>query len=304
MAIGAGCSSRAHRDADAFVGDLPIHAEVVAGVAARDGVTLAQARTQVADVLRWVQRRHERLGDDAGLAPERATHLRRSALARLYLQEVFEPNHRASDIPAGDPLLARALVDPRHVHPTIHEVCQVVVGPPGKFDPETTPKTTEDPRWRAQASDRLAHLAEFAEEVVPPGDPDACTLLARLRPFAPKDDDQIVVRVESAGGFDLDACAELAQDGSCEQPRFAPEWTSVVRDGPVPGFRPPFFSRFGLHFVLVHAVLPAKSPDALGFTEEVRASVTPRWRAEAYAKLIEDLRTRAAVQILGAKRDP
>lgn len=298
----AGCGGADDRGAGIHVGELPLHDAVVELVATRDGVDTDAARTRAADVLRWAQRRRERLGEAAELAPERAAHLRRSALARLYLQTVFEPTHGPDDLAADDPRLVKARADPRNVHPTIHEVCQVVVAPPGKFDPETTPARTADPRWRAVASARLEAFAAFVRQAVPPGDPEACTLLARLRRFAPADDDEVVIRVENAVGFDLDACAVTGDDGRCSEPRFASEWTEVVREGEVPGFRGPFPSRFGLHLALVHAVLPAASADAPGFDDAVRADITPRWRAEALAALLEDLRTREAVQVLGGER--
>ncbi|MBK6917126.1 MAG: hypothetical protein IPH07_06980 [Deltaproteobacteria bacterium] len=270
-------------------------ARVVAMVAARDGLDAEAARQRVearrriaADALAGADL------PEALLSPSRRAHLARTAAARVALADLFEASHGAEDIPDDDPMLQRARADGRFVHPRLHRVCQVIATPPGKLEGDALAAALAAPGWEARATEVIATLRRHVEATVPLGDPQACALmLSMLRLEHDDPDDDVVLRGEGGGGFDLTACAVApAADGSCSEPRFAPEWTAVIGDGPTPGVRGPFTTRFGVHLALVLEVLPARGPDDPGFDAEVREAVLLPWRTEAFGRWLEQLRTR------------
>lgn len=296
------CSRDDAGDLGAGIDGMPIHAEVVDGIAARDGIDGGAARSRVIDTLRLVAAAAAERGvDDPALTEARRSHLRRTALARLLLHTEFEPTHRLEDIPPGDPLLQRARSEQRFVHPTVHHVCQIIAAPPGALEPAELERRTADPTWRALALARVADVRRHVEAIVMLDDDDACTRMfakLALERGDGDDDDPVVLRSEGPGGFDLDACSvEPGPAGSCSAPRFAPEWVEAVRTGPTPGLRGPFASRFGVHLVLVREILPANLPDDEGFEARLRAAVHPTWRAAAAGAWIAALRTRHAALI-------
>lgn len=291
--------------------DLPtvdgraIHPSVVEYLAARDGLDAATARDRVVDTLRLVAASREATGGVEPLAAARREHLRRGALARLLLHTEFEPDHRPQDIGADDPMLRRAHSEGRYVHPRLHHVCQLIAEPAGAADDAARERLRTDPTWIARASARMAEVRRHLELAVPVDDPEACALMQRNLPLegsaeTPLDGaaDGVAVRSERAGGFDLEACAVApAADGTCAEPRFAPEWVAAVRDGPLPGFRGPFTSRFGVHVVLVREVLPGNMPGDEGFEARLREAIHPAWRAAAMAEWMKALRLRHAALV-------
>ncbi len=301
LAVLAGCGGRHEGEALPLVGVEPVHPSVVAHVALRDGVDETTARARVLETLRLVAAaRAER--EDAEPDPSRASHLRRTALARLVLQEEFEAEHRAVDIPDDDPLLVRARAPGRFVHPRLHDVCQVIAMPQG-VAPEDVATHTADPAWRARAEARLAPAARHLREVIATDDPHACDLIARDLPLEVREADGIELKYERAR-FDLDACASPREaDGSCSKPRFAPEWVAAVREGPVPGWRGPFTTQFGLHLALVQEVLPSFLPGDDDFEATVRAGIHREWQAAELVRWLAALRTEYAAQTIVAAED-
>jgi hypothetical protein len=294
---------------DAVTRDLPsidgrpIDPKVVAHVAARDGIDEAAARERVVETLRLVAAARAETGT-AELAPARREHLERTARARIVLHDDFEATHRQEDIAAGDPMLARARSEARFVHPQIQVVCQTIAEPPGRLAGDELAAHTADPAWLARAMERGAELRRHVEWTVPLDDADACDLFARMTVLEGKADDaQVVLRIEGPGGFDLDACAVApGADGTCAEPRFAPEWVAAVREGDVPGLRGPFATRFGVHLVLVREVMPRNLPDDPGFEDRLREAIHPLWRTKALGEWIAGLRTRhAALVVSGAE---
>ncbi len=278
----------------------PIDDRVIDMVAKRDGLSRAAARAHVVETLRWsADAAAARPPDAPELDPSRRDHLRRTALARLWLAEVFEPTHLPADIPADDPLIARARSDSRHVHPEIVEVCHAIFVPEGIDDPAAAEIAAADPRWRAKALPFALSFAKHIAQTVPYGDPDACTFFANNGAFEPKAQDGVALRNDGRGGFVLDACAETNDDGSCRTPRFAPEWVEVIRTGPVPGLRGPFFTRFGVHVALVTRVLPATPTDEAEALEHVRAAVHDAWRTREVGTTLQSLRVEKAAQVIG-----
>jgi hypothetical protein len=296
LALGCSASSpdpRSHVDRE------PIDAAVVAELAARGELDEARARAEVVATLQLVAAaRAERSDPDAAeLTDERSAQLRRTSLARLSLREEFEATHRVVDIPADDPMLAQARGQPRYVHPRLHDVCQLVVGPTD-VGAEQVAVHTADLAWRARAHALLADIDRHVRAVIPADDPKACELLTRDLVFERRSDDGIEVKYERAR-FDLDACAvELDSDGRCAEPRFAPEWVELVRTGEVPGWRGPFWTRFGLHLALVQEVLPANLPGDDGFEQRLRESIHRDWQSAELLRWLAGLRTEYAAQLV------
>ena len=273
-------------------------------MAARDGIDETAARAKVIETLRLVAAaRAERSDDDAPeLDPVRAAHLRRTALARLVLREEFEATHRAEDIPDSDPLLVRARQPGRQTHPKLHDVCQVLVTPKD-IDPATVAAITTDPAWRARADALLEPARQHVRATIDATDEHACELVARDVGFEAKKADGMELRYER-GGFDLDACAQpLGPDGSCGAPQWDPDWVDAVREGEVPGWRGPFYTRFGVHFALVQRVLPANLPDQEGYEQELRAAILRDWRIAELQRWLAALRTEYAAQTVVAAED-
>lgn len=270
-------------------------ARVVAMVAARDGLDDADATAEVALRRRIAADALARAEEpESLLPPSRRSHLVRTAAARVALHDLFEASHGAADIPDDDPMLQRARGDGRFVHPRLHRVCQIIAEPPGKLQGDALAAAIATPGWRERADAAIAVLRGHVEASVPLTDPQACALMLAQLPLERDDpDDDVVLRAEGGGGFDLDACSVApAADGSCDAPRFAPEWTSVIADGPTPGLRGPFATRFGVHLALVLDVLPAAGPEQPDFDANLRAAVLLPWRTEAFGRWLAQLRTR------------
>ena len=212
---------------------------------------------------------------------------------------MFEPTHRPADIPADDPLIVRARASSRNVHPEIVEVCHAIFEPEDKADPAAAEILAADPRWRAHAIGRAHAFAEHVRRTVPLDDPQTCVIMAKNGAFEPKTGDGVALRIEGRGGFDLDACAVTADDGTCERAQFAAEWTEVIRHGPIPGLRGPFFTRFGVHVAIVTRVLPATPTEDPALLDHLRETVHDSWRARELGERLQTLRVEKAAQILG-----
>nr|MCH9685995.1 hypothetical protein [Deltaproteobacteria bacterium] len=250
-------------------------------------------------------------GDDPGptVSARRASHLRRAARARLWLTERFEPEHRPQDIPDDDPRLLRARASKSLVHPKLWTTCQVLVLPPAPPPPPGQPPGTpvsanpddpraKDPAWQQAAREALAPLQARIERNVPADDPEACTLISREVTLSGQPDDpQLRITFEGLGGFDLDACAEAGPDGQCIEPQFDPTWTATVRNAADPGSPPPFFTRFGLHLVHVHEILPQQLAGEPATEEAVRAAVHEAWRTEALSNELDRMGKTAGLRM-------
>ena len=296
-----GCSSGGSDDVVAQVAGKAVHASVVQMVAERDGLSSQQARRRVDDTLRLAAAAQaETTG--AKLSDTRQAHLRRAAAARLWLKEDFEPRHRVQDIQASDPAFKQAMASQRNVHPKLHAVCQLVVAPTAGEDEgvDIVLERAKDPAWRARARPMFDAATERLQRYVKPGDPDACALMVRLLRFETQERDGVSLRIEQ-GGFDLDACAKEADDGSCAQPQWVPEWTEQVRKGEAAQFLPGFETRFGYHLVYVRDILPNRPADDPETAQAVREAIHPAWQRDSFARYIDAARERKAVRMAGSK---
>lgn len=302
-----GCPDKAEpsRRPVARIGALVLDASVVEQIATRDGLSETEARQRALSTLRLAaagRQQHAASGEDPGpvLSERRATHLRRAARARLWLEERFEPAHGPDQIPADDPRLVRARLDPRLVHPEIHSVCQVVVEPPNVDDLDAKAEITADPQWQDAARATLVPVLKRIERTVPLGDPEACRLIGlQVQLSEALTDPRLQLSFPKPGGFDLDACIQIRpSDGHCLQPRFDPQWTAVVRAMETASLSAPLFTRFGLHVVYLHERLPAQPADDPATESVVRASVLDAWRAEQLDLRLQQMSQRRSVRMV------
>ncbi len=277
-------------------------------VAARDGLTEHEAARHVLDVelLATAARAEQSALPDppALLSDARARFLRRAALARTWLHDVFEPEHEPADIAPEDPMLAAALASPKHVRPRLHVVCQLIAVPSGFADDrDGMLARADDAQWQALAKARIEPVATRLSRIVEPDDPDACGLMSKLLRFETIDDGTVRLDVESKV-FDLDACSKRRPDGTCEEPRWAREWIQEVRPRADTGFIPLFRTRFGYHLVFLADVLPAVPRDDPATLAAVREAILVPWRAAALDTELAALRKRWAVKVVSGARTP
>ncbi len=291
----------------ARVGDEVVDASVVRMVAERDGVDEAEARERVADTLRAVAAARRAAAQEPEPAPlvepTREEHLLRAARARVWLHDDFEPEHGVDAIPDDDPLLAQTKASAKFVHPRLHLLCQLVAVPSEGTTLAEMIDIASDPAWMEKARARFEPAAERLQRYVRPEDPDACGLMPKLLRFDQREGDGVTLRIE-AQAFDLDACEERADDGSCKTPSFLPDWTERVRAAEPPGFIPPFSTRYGWHLVFVQEVLPERSLDDPETIAWLRREVHPRWQHQAFQQYIDRLRERRAVRIADPEPTP
>lgn len=259
----------------------------------RDNIERAEAQATVDRVLLIYE--HAQATTLPTLSPERRAHLRRSALAELWLTEVFEPHHPATAIPSDFPALTQARK--ATVHPKIHVVCQLVAVP---AQPD---QDVNDPTWRAKVRERFDPVAERMRRYLPEGASNVCTLMTALLPLERRIGPDVVLRVESSG-FDLNACAELDDDGTCLRPRFDPTWTEAVSQATPGHFLPPFDTRFGRHLVYLHNVLPSADADDPAVDLAIREQTLSQWRQEQLEFRLQQLRAEAAVLVAATSETP
>lgn len=304
LASSLGCTqTQSHRSEEvvARIDAEPVHASVVEHVARRDGLDLQAARLQVEDTLRLYAaaraRQAETTEPEPLVTPRRREHLVRGAKARLYLEEKFEPDHRAEDIPADHDLMAQAAATSRLVHPRIHWLCQLVAKPTG-LEGDALFERAKDPEWMAKARARFEPVAERMRRYIPVGDAEACSMMKRMLRWETKEADGVTLKID-AQGFVLDACLEKAEDGTCAKPQWAPEWTEEVERMQAPGFAEAFQTRFGLHLVYLAEVADAQLLEDPGTDALLREAVLPAWRRGALRDLLAELRHKRAVKFAG-----
>jgi len=264
-------------------------------IARRDELDPSVAEQKVVETLRLVAAAKRAVGGEAATAlvtEPRARYLTRSALARVWLTDDFEARHGPEDIPNDSPRLRQARMDPRLSHPEIVSICQLVAKPADVKDPKDFEAITNDPAWRERARARFEPAAEHVQRYVPADRPDTCELMRNAMVFETETAEGIQLKVET-GGFDLDACAKQADDGTCAQFRFASEWVNQVRGAPTHKYLPAFETRFGSHLVYIDTIVPASEPD----DAELRKIVHPQWQRETFATYLEELREYKAVKI-------
>lgn len=292
------------------MGELVLDRSVVQHLAERDGLDPAVARARALDTLRLVAAGREAAAEAPGEAkPElshaRATQLKRSARARLWLKTEFEPRHRPEDIPEDDPLLARARGTSAWVHPRVHRVCQVIVMPPADLQGEAAEAMAEDPAWLEGAMAIAERVHHRAQRHVPLADDGACGLLGRMAELSGQPADaRYRLRFEDEVGFDLEACAEHGRDGTCVRHTLVEEWSAVIGELRPPSLPAPFPTRFGVHVALLRGIEPARPPGDPATEAFLRQQIHRRWQTDAFARELERLTGKRTVRIASDEAPP
>ncbi|EDM78289.1 hypothetical protein PPSIR1_08921 [Plesiocystis pacifica SIR-1] len=311
---------------------LVVDREVVEAIAAREGISEAEAAERALDTLRLVAARRAELDalttppehpDD--LDPARRGHLERAAMVRLWLEREFEPTHRAEDIP-GRTVAANmedVRVTQRLFHPELWVICQTLIVPgeevagrnapvPGsalgakvanQFAEQGAPERSPDPALEAAWHAKAATIFQpVADRVLAVEDQlgDDCELFGKIiggtrRDFQPASDGEL-------GGFRI----------RFEKFVFAPEevvdinaqWLEAVTAPGKAGLVGPFPTDFGEHLVLVARIDPAQLADGSAPPDELRAAreaklreeIAASWRMGEFRATLEAIRKRRVVR--------
>ncbi len=270
-------------------------------VAARDGLELDEATQYVADVDRLVaaaEAEQAKLADPPPLVTAaRDRFLRRAALGRTWLHDVFEPEHTAADIALDHPVMEKAMRSPTNIRPKLYMLCQLVAVPSGfEDDRDGMFAKAAESAWKATAKARIEPVEARLRRYIRPEDPQSCRLMGKMLRFVDKDADGVKLRVESKA-WDLDACAKRDADGSCAEPQWAPEWVENIDGHTEPGFLPLFETRFGYHLVFLIEVLDAAPKDDPATMQATREAALDAWRAAEFDATLDRLRKKRAVKL-------
>lgn len=290
---GLGCPSSREDGAAMHVGAFPVHASVVAMVAAREGVDRGTAQTRVLETLRLAADAQAQGAAAADLSEDRRRQLLRAARARRWAEDVFEPRHDPEDIP--EDRVRSVQDDPRFDHPRLHRLCQLVAIPT-REDPARREPPPDDPAWWARARIHLERVATRLAPYLAAEGQDRCAWIPKLLRFEAQVQGDVTIRYES-GAFDLEACAEQDPAGECTRPRWDPAWKAAVERGTAPGFLAPFESALGVHWVYLDAIMPAQSGSSEAGRANIRETLHPAWQREAFAHALVQLRSDAAVKL-------
>jgi hypothetical protein len=293
--------------------ELASDATVVADVATREGLDDGAAAERVRSIAaladRYLQRAGVQPDDDGriavdpsrplpGISPAREAHLLRTARARLWLSQVFEPSHGVDDIPRDVVEKADPMTMPSHG--TIQVVCNVIVGASA---PAPTGDTTEapgpvlakdDPQWRERAEREAETIAARLRRFLPdPSTEPNCEVIERMLRLGltANVDADFAVRVES-GGFE-----------SCREESWDPGWVEAICPVTTPRWVDPFWTRFGVHVVAVIKVVEADEYEPTERERRIRESILTGWRSNTLGETLARLRREVGVLVV-APDDP
>jgi hypothetical protein len=260
-------------------------------VAEREGTDAERARRIALDRLRLAVAREQAVAqadpEAIPLDEARVRHLQRTALARLWLEEGFEPAHGPDAIPTA--VLDENLDNRRWFHPQVHRLCQAIAVPAEKGADGRNVVAPDDPQWRARARAFLEPVRERLAWYLPdPSTERDCELFGRVARMSlpPERDPSLELRVEG-GGFPV--CARELWD-----PGFV---DALCGKADAPGMVPPFETAYGVHLVAVLGIEPAREPDRAARREYVREQMFPAWRAAAFQDYLAQVRERRTVRL-------
>ncbi|PRQ04384.1 hypothetical protein ENSA5_07870 [Enhygromyxa salina] len=317
--LGLGCGDERERERDVVARvagegqELELERSVVELIAAREGVGEDDARERALATLRLVAARRAELAardqppehpDD--LDPARREQLERAAIARLWLDEVFEPSHRAADIPQkivdqnmADPAMTRRLF-----HPELWFVCQALVVPAEQSEgrnvkpPQLETDEAAALAWRAAAGEAFSPLVARVELLEPDLVADeSCSVLGRIVGTSQRSFET------PAGAVTLRF--ERFAFAPSEAESFDPAWVEAVTARPEPGVVGPFPSQFGLHLVIVSKIEPALLADESMPADELlaareaqlREELESAWQIEQLQQALAKARDRRVVRL-------
>ena len=269
---------------------------VVRMLAERDAVDESQAREHALETLRLAAAYREALEGGSAEAvliePGRERQLRRSALARLWLEEDFEPKHGLEDIP--DELIEQNMGLRSAFHPEVHQLCQVIVQPAEK-DPETGRRklAPDDDAWWADAGAYLEPIEGRLKRYIPdPGTEPGCEFFGKVaRRGDDEQDEDMFLKIEQ-GGYAV--CQRESWDEGFSD--------ALCGKAPEPMWVGPFRTRFGLHLAAVVHISPENLPDDAGKRAYLREKMHPTWQKQAFGEYMERLRAKRTVRLGPALR--
>lgn len=316
LACSGGQAREGHADLAPFA--LARDPAVLADLAARDELSPEAAERHARQVATLAARYLARSGISAarpdelivpegqslpGISPAREAHLLRSARARVWLSDVFEPSHRPEDMPAAAYERADALTMPSHG--TIHVVCNFIVGPASEKEPSKPAEgednapagpllAKDDPDWRARAERKAEALMARMRTIIPdPSTEPDCELFSYLLQLgidtSPEPD--LTIRVES-GGFD-----------SCVSEAWDPGWVEALCPVTTPSWVGPFWTKYGVHVVPVFKVVEADRYEASEREARVREKNLVPWRSAALGEELGTMRRQVGVRVLTPSKD-
>jgi hypothetical protein len=289
---------------------LELDRAVVEHLARRDGISEAEARDRALATLRLVAARRAELAareqppdapDD--LDPARRAQLERAALVRVWLDDVFEPDHRAANIP--DRVVEQNLADPqmarRMFHPQLWFVCQALVVPTPESEGAFVKPPSEGEaatQWRAAAnlafSEFVARVDRFESDLLTEG---GCAVLGRIVGTSERS-------FETEAGPMTIRYEQFAFAPS-EATSFDPQWVEAVTARAELGVVGPFATQFGLHVVLVSTIEPGvlengSLPDAelqTARAAHLRGEIEQAWQADQLQQTLAKIRDRRVVRL-------
>jgi hypothetical protein len=323
LAPGCGDDAERERDVVARVAgegvELSLERDVLDMLVTRDGQGEQEARAHALWTMRLVAARRAELAEREQppthpdeLDPVRRDQLERAALVRLWLDEVFEPEHEAQDVPQrvieqnlADPSLSRRLF-----HPELYFVCQALVVPAAKsegrhIEPPSDGEAAQ--QWRTAAEQAFAPFVARVTSIEPDLlATDDCSLLGRLVEASEK-------TLETEAGAVTLRYEQFAFAPS-EVETFDPGWVAEVMAGAARASATsgsprsiigPFATRFGLHLVVVGKIEPARLADGslppaeleAARKEALRDEIEEAWRADQLLQTLAEIRDRRVVRL-------
>lgn len=268
------------------VGDRVLDQAVVDDLARHEDIGEAAARRRAVLTLQLAAAHEAAVAEGlaAPIDPARRRHLVRNAKARLFLEQVYTAEHGPDAVP--DNVVARELASPRHFHPRLHFVCQVIVmapQPPGG-DPVLAP---EDEQWRARARTELDDLARDMKRYLPdPGAETDCEYFMQLTRF-----------MNGKPADDLFVRAEFAAMDVCRDDRWDPGFVSALCPREETGWIEPFWTQYGVHLVALVDVKPDNQIEESAREAALRDKLVPGWRRAHFGETMSRLRQEHTVRL-------
>ena len=255
-------------------------------IADRDGLSPQEARKLARQTLHLAKAYLDRQHDSAMIDSIRVRHLVRNARVQSWLRENFEATHRPVDIPHR--VIQKNLDDPhtklRNFHPKLHFICQAILSPTKENE-----ELAMNEQWQKSALEFInplwKQLSSNQSELM---QDTHCKLFKHVVGLSSRTSNghHRAIRSES---FVIDL---LVKD------RWAQEFVDHVAPVNSPTLIPPFFSKFGLHIVVVPKVLeshladeslPAEELEQLRL-EHLREKIHPAWLRDEFSKQLIELR--------------
>jgi hypothetical protein len=280
--------SARYREPVAEIDGHVLDASVVEMIAERDELDEDAAKEKALETLRlavaYEQARKEESAEFELIDPARETHLLRSARARLWLEEDFEPKHTPADIPAD---VIAANMNKRGVfHPEIYAICNAIVMP-AEMDDENGRHALppDDPQWWARAEEYMKPIEAALRQYIPdPGQEPNCKFFGKVARLAAPESDDLYLKIEQ-GGF-----------AACKKDRWDPGFVDALCGQKETGWIDGFRTQFGVHFVALLKIDPANEPDDEGKKAYLRERMHAPWQQEAFGEYMERLRAKRTVR--------